>query len=177
MKKLGKLTLKKMQKEMPFISRSDAQMILGGQRTDDYGIIWYTQSEMNSMVSGGNWNGGYVDGLGYVAQTITYTYDSPNTELMTLNELIASKKESYNSLFIDALGSAVCDWNPVTSYLYDGASTYDEVMRIKRTNAFLEALIAINNSGYDGGQLTVTSTCNNFTISYGDNIIYTTVNQ
>ena len=72
MKKLTRKSLDELAKTMPVIEESLQMSYVGGGNGTSANP--YTQAEFDNMLSNDNWNGGYVEGMGYVA-TNTYIYD------------------------------------------------------------------------------------------------------
>lgn len=73
MKKLTRKSLNELAKTMPVIEESLQMSYVGGGNGTSANP--YTQAEFDNMLSNDNWNGGYVEGMGYVA-TNTYIYGS-----------------------------------------------------------------------------------------------------
>lgn len=73
MKKLTRKSLDELAKTMPVIEESLQMSYVGGGNGTSANP--YTQAEFDNMLSNDNWNGGYVEGMGYVA-TNTYIYGS-----------------------------------------------------------------------------------------------------
>ena len=71
MKKLTKKNLSELAKTMPVIEESLQMSYVGGGNGTSANP--YTKVEFDSMLSNDNWNGGYVEGMGYVAPN-TYIY-------------------------------------------------------------------------------------------------------
>lgn len=67
MRNLGKLTLKEVGQEMSIITHSDALGLKGG----DGSSTVYTWAEYEKLEKDGKWNGGYVEGCGYMMSTVT----------------------------------------------------------------------------------------------------------
>jgi hypothetical protein len=66
MKKITKLNLYQLAKEMPVIPEIEKRGFVGGTFQSS-GVTWYTVSEFEQLIDNGDWNGGYVDGWGYTA--------------------------------------------------------------------------------------------------------------
>lgn len=73
MKKLTRKSLNELAKTMPVIEESLQMSYVGGGNGTSANP--YTQAEFDNMLSNDNWNGGYVEGMRYVA-TNTYIYGS-----------------------------------------------------------------------------------------------------
>lgn len=64
MKKLTRQSLDELAKTLPVIEKSFQMGYIGGGNGTSADP--YTMVEYENMLSGGNWNGGYVEGMGYV---------------------------------------------------------------------------------------------------------------
>lgn len=71
MKKLKKLDLSGMERNMFKLDNKSKREIVGGYRTDQYGNIYWSTSELESKLNSGQWTGGLVDGYGYVGREFT----------------------------------------------------------------------------------------------------------
>lgn len=71
MRKLTRKSLDELAKTLPVIEESFQMSYVGGG--DGTSASPYTVAEFDSMCSSGNWNGGYVEGMGYVANDV-YVY-------------------------------------------------------------------------------------------------------
>jgi len=98
MKKMTKLSLDKLAKEMPVISELAQKAYIGGG--DGSAGNPFTESEMDSMVASGTWSGGNVVGMGYVGTggTASGTIGGPGATTETWDDLIsqASAQTNYN---------------------------------------------------------------------------------
>ena len=61
---------------MPVMGSDEQRDFVGGSTIDANGVIWYSQAEMNGLQSCGSWNGGFVDGMGYVGGVVTVSASS-----------------------------------------------------------------------------------------------------
>lgn len=134
MKKLQKLTLKELGKATELMTLNEESIIKGGDCTWDE----YQELERN-----GEWYGGVVEGYGYISQTVYASADGPNTSLMTVDQFLQTKYESYWDVVTNAAINAACDWNAVTAYFHDVASASDQTIATAQNNAFVDALRAI----------------------------------
>lgn len=71
MRKLTRRSLDELAKTLPVIEESFQMGYIGGG--DGTSASPYTVAEFESMCSSDNWNGGYVEGMGYVANDV-YVY-------------------------------------------------------------------------------------------------------
>ena len=69
MKKLTKKSLDELARVMPVISENEQRACIGGYSPGESGINTtpYTLDEYNIMISSGTWQGGYVEGYGYIS--------------------------------------------------------------------------------------------------------------
>jgi len=154
MKKLEKLTLKELSSEFNLIGRVEAQRLNGG----------YSWEEYEQLERNGEWDGGQVDGYGYISQSMYANADGPNTSLMDYGQLIQSAQQSPWSVAGDAATDAVMDWNPVTAYLNDAAGNIDNLLQITRQNQLNDALQAIWSDGCTDQTFSVTYYNGNFSV-------------
>lgn len=73
MKKVERKAIDNLAELLPVISVHEQRFYVGGA-TEDSPIV-YTQEEFNRMLEEGNWGGGIVDGMGYVAKAAEGTPD------------------------------------------------------------------------------------------------------
>lgn len=71
MRKLTRKNLDELAKTLPVIEKSFQMIYVGGG--DGTSVSPYTAVEFEGMFSSNNWNGGYVEGMGYVANDV-YVY-------------------------------------------------------------------------------------------------------
>ena len=76
MRKLTRRNLDELAKEMPVIGEIEQRIFVGGGDGSVYNP--YTQFEYDCMLYSGSWNGGYVEGWGYVGDDVTCTSTYPN---------------------------------------------------------------------------------------------------
>lgn len=76
MRKLTRKSLEELAKTLPKIEKSFQMSYIGGG--DGTSTSPYTAAEFDNMLSEGSWNGGYVDGMGYVGNDTVCTNDNPS---------------------------------------------------------------------------------------------------
>ena len=77
MRKLTRKSLDELAKTLPVIEESFQMIYVGGGNGTSASP--YTQSEYNSMVSSGMWNGGYVEDWGYTFTDLAVTSYDPDS--------------------------------------------------------------------------------------------------
>ncbi|GHV41006.1 hypothetical protein FACS1894179_08450 [Bacteroidia bacterium] len=81
MRKLTRSDVDTLRKELPVLDETMQKSIYGG--CGSYGgdswngsDSWYTMAQYETLIGSGNWTGGYVEGLGYVAKPTGVFSDS-----------------------------------------------------------------------------------------------------
>lgn len=119
MRKLTRKSLDELAKTLQVIEESFQMSYVGGG--DGTSANPYTVTEFDSMCSSNNWNGGYVEGMGYVAND-TYIYGNStypgqtSQDNYTFPEYIRSlSMDGFNQL-AGAGMSEVPGWGTVSAY-------------------------------------------------------------
>ena len=80
MKKLKRLEFSQLEERMPCFEADDLRTVIGGGN-GSYGSP-FTEEEMDAMMDYGTWDGGYVEGMGYVMGGVTiFGHSDPNGNL------------------------------------------------------------------------------------------------
>ncbi|BAR49077.1 hypothetical protein TFKS16_1509 [Tannerella forsythia KS16] len=98
MKKLTRKSLDELAKTLPVIEEASQMHYVGGG--DGTSANPYTQYEYNTMLNSNSWNGGYVEGIGYVANDVyihgnsTYPGQTSQVYYMNLSDFIRNQSIS-----------------------------------------------------------------------------------
>ena len=120
MKKLTKKNLSELAKTMPVIEESLQMSYVGGGNGTSANP--YTKVEFDSMLSNDNWNGGYVEGMGYVAPN-TYIYGnsvywgSESQDYYTFPDYVTSLSSDGLNQMAESLAGAIPGVGSYTAYL------------------------------------------------------------
>lgn len=125
MRKLTRKSLEELAKTLPVIEDRFQKSYVGGG--DGTSTSPYTAAEFDNMLSEGSWNGGYVDGMGYVGNDTVCTNDNPSNaggDGTSANPYTKAEFDSmlsndnWNGGYVEGMGYVAND-----TYIY-GNSTY-----------------------------------------------------
>ena len=77
----------------------------GGNGTPNSNVHYYTQEEYDTMVANGTWNGGYVEGWGYIGNDVNAF--SGVGEYCTFPEYLRSSSNDLWNIFVDKVVAMV----------------------------------------------------------------------
>ncbi|MDD2283958.1 MAG: hypothetical protein PHQ11_00955 [Paludibacter sp.] len=128
MRKLTRKSLDELAKTLPVIEKNFQTSFIGGGSGTSADP--YTAAEFDSMLSNNNWNGGYVEGMGYVANEVyaygnsTYPGQTSQQYFMNLSDFILSQSVAE----LDIWASTVMSFIPGVSQMTDQYTTRHENM-------------------------------------------------
>lgn len=129
MKKITRMDVEALKKEMPVLDEMTQRSVCGGSGDYDY-----TYSQYMSMLDSGSWKGGTVQGMGFVASEVVST---PGEYYGSLGDFISSLKTTPREAFLKNL-------------IPPGFSGFYEFTEMRLQNEFLSAASACTNLGYTG---------------------------
>ncbi len=125
MKTLKQKDLDELAKEMPIISEREEQIFeaeMNGEMPSGSNTQPYSWEEYQAMVASGTWNGGYVEGYGYIFQDVDITTYDPNN-------FPSTGVESYDIMYRGGFdigykaGKSGKTWDDILVYIGSGLAT------------------------------------------------------
>lgn len=145
-RKITRLTLDELAKEMPVLSESMQATLVGGSGT-------FTEKQYNSMLISGTWQGGYVEDWGYISSMgdVTISGSYPKNKIVTTKNLQKLLVDDGSGIWISILtgllppgvgtllstGISISNYNreQIISHILDkmGESNIDSAFTVSRT--------------------------------------------